>query len=109
MEFSKSYPQFFKKNKIEHNSDLFINKITISLHFFCVKFPMGLDKTEKKVFNKDMSVKLLLKQMGLGSLVGEKTARVSPMVKERQRFESEVRRQFIELKKKGLSIPVFTL
>lgn len=71
---------------------------------------MGLDKPEKKVLNKDMSVKLLLKQMGLGSMVGDSTkARVSPMVKERQRFESEVRRQFVELKKKGISIPVFTL
>jgi len=56
-----------------------------------------------------MSVKLLLKQMGLGSIFGDSKARVSPMVKERQRFESEVRRQFIELKKKGINIPVFTL
>jgi len=56
-----------------------------------------------------MSVKLLLKQMGLGG-IGDKTkARVSPMVRERQTFESEVRRQFVELKKKGISIPVFTL
>jgi len=71
---------------------------------------MGLDKEEKKVLNKDMSVKLLLKQMGLGSITGENAkARVSPMVKERQRFETDVRRQFLELKKKGISIPVFTL
>jgi len=70
---------------------------------------MGLDKGGKKVFNEYMSVKLLLKQMGLGSIFGDSKARVSPMVKERQRFESEVRRQFIELKKKGINIPVFTL
>lgn len=70
---------------------------------------MGLDKKKKKVLNKDMSVKLLLKQMGLGSLVGDTKSRISPMVKERQSFEKEVRRQFVELKKKGISIPVFTL
>lgn len=70
---------------------------------------MGLDKTKKKVLNRYMGVKLLLKQMGLGSIVGEQKARVSPMVKERQSFEKEVRRQFEELKKKGISIPVFTL
>ena len=71
---------------------------------------MGLDKTKKKVLNKIMSVKLLLKQMGLGSKMGGNSKlRVSPIVRERQRFEEEVRRQFIELKKKGISIPVFTL
>jgi hypothetical protein len=71
---------------------------------------MGLDKTFKKVLNKIMSVKLLLKQMGLGSIMGDSSkGRVSPMVKERQRFEVEVRRQFVELKRKGISIPVFTL
>lgn len=48
--------------------------------------------------------------MGLGSKLGENSkSRVSPLVRERQRFEEEVRRQFIELKKKGISIPVFTL
>jgi len=71
---------------------------------------MGLDKTKKKVLNKIMSVKLLLKQMGLGSKSGvNPKSRVSPLVRERQHFEEEVRRQFIELKKKGISIPVFTL
>ena len=71
---------------------------------------MGLDKTKKKVLNRYMGVKLLLKQMGLGSKLGVNSkSRVSPLVRERQRFEEEVRRQFIELKKKGLSIPVFTL
>lgn len=71
---------------------------------------MGLDKTKKRVLNRYMGVKLLLRQMGLGSIVGgNPKGRVSPMVKERQRFEQEVRRQFVELKKKGISIPVFTL
>jgi len=71
---------------------------------------MGLDNIEKKVLNRVMSVKLLLKQMGLGSKSEENSkSRVSPLVRERQRFEEEVRRQFIELKKKGISIPVFTL
>ena len=72
-------------------------------------FPMGLDKSPKKVFNEYMSVKLLLKQMGLGGSGDKAKARLSPMVRERQSFESEVRRQFVELKKKGISIPVFTL
>lgn len=70
---------------------------------------MGLDKTSKKVLNKCMSVKLLLKQMGLGGSVNASKVRVSPMVRERVRFEEDVRRQFVELKKKGISIPVFTL
>ncbi len=71
---------------------------------------MGLDKTKKKVLNKVMSVKLLLKQMGLGSRLGDNSkTRISPLVRERQRFEEEVRKQFMELKKKGISIPVFTL
>jgi hypothetical protein len=89
---------------------LFKHKLTIRLAFFQREFPMGLDKTEKKVLNRTMSVKLLLKQMGLGGKSGENSkSRVSPLVRERQRFEEEVRRQFVELKKKGISIPVFTL
>jgi|GEM_PF-1213008 len=71
---------------------------------------MGHDKSCKKVLNKIMSVKLLLKQMGLGRKSGEHAkVRISPLVRERQRFEEEVRRQFLDLKKKGISIPVFTL
>jgi len=69
---------------------------------------MGLDKRKKRVLNRDMGLKLLLRQMGLGSQESPKT-RVSPLVKERQIFEKEVRRQFMELKKKGLNISVFTL
>ncbi len=85
-------------------------KKTIRLAYLQSNFPMGLDKTKKKVFNSVMSVKLLLKQMGLGSKLGESSkSRVSPLVRERQRFEEEVRKQFMELKKKGISIPVFTL
>ena len=83
---------------------MFINvKKTIRLVYLKSNFPMGLDKTEKKVLNKIMSVKLLLKQMGLGSKSGENSkSRVSPLVRERQRFEEEVRKQFMELKKKQL-------
>lgn len=89
---------------------LFKHTITIRLAFFEREFPMGLDKTEKKVLNRTMSVKLLLRQMGLGSKTGGSSkSRVSPLVRERQRFEEEVRKQFMELKKKGISIPVFTL
>ncbi len=89
---------------------LFKYKKTIRLRYFQREIPMGLDKTQKKVLNKIMSVKLLLKQMGLGSKLGENSkTRISPLVRERQRFEEEVRKQFMELKKKGISIPVFTL
>lgn len=89
---------------------LFKHKKTIRLLFLQIEFPMGLDKTQKKVLNRVMSIKLLLRQMGLGSKLGENSkSRVSPLVRERQRFEEEVRKQFMELKKKGISIPVFTL
>ena len=56
-----------------------------------------------------MSVKLLLKQMGFGNGGSASKGRISPMVRERVRFEEDVRRQFVELKKKGINIPVFTL
>jgi hypothetical protein len=38
-----------------------------------------------------------------------KTKRLSPLAQERIRFEQEVHEQFVKLKEKGLSIPVFTL
>ena len=49
--------------------------------------------------------------MGLGTkrLFGVKEARVSPLTRDRQKFEEEVRGQFLKLKEKGLSIPIFTL
>jgi hypothetical protein len=56
--------------------------------------------------------KLLLEQLGLGlsRIIGKgKRERISPKTLEQQRFEDDVRDQIIELKKKGLSIPVFTL
>lgn len=58
------------------------------------------------------SMKLLLESMGLG--IGRwfgrtRKRRVSPLTSEREQFEREVKSQFEELKKKGLSIPVFTL
>ena len=56
-------------------------------------------------------MKLLLETMGLGirKLMHPKKTRVSPVTRERELFEKEVKGQFEELKKKGLSIPVFTL
>ena len=67
-----------------------------------------------------MNWKTLLAQLGFPALGGVKgyisrlfgrgkKERVSPMAMERQRFEADVRDQLMELKKKGLSIPVFTL
>lgn len=54
----------------------------------------------------------LLDNMGLGlaSLLGKKKKqRESPVIQERRRFEQDVKEQFIKLKEKGLSIPIFTL
>lgn len=58
-----------------------------------------------------MGITLLLSKLGLGPKKYSEGAirRLSPMARERIRFEDEVRVQFQELKKKGLSIPVFTL
>ncbi|OGG04228.1 hypothetical protein A2Z33_03700 [Candidatus Gottesmanbacteria bacterium RBG_16_52_11] len=59
-----------------------------------------------------MDGKLLLTQLGLGlsrMLGRKKRERVSPLTRERQEFEEEARSQLEQLKKKGLSIPVFTL
>ena len=39
----------------------------------------------------------------------EKQVRQSPLTQERERFEKEVKQQFLQLKEKGLSISVFTL
>lgn len=47
---------------------------------------------------------------GFAALLGRgKTKRLSPLAQERIRFEKEVHEQFVKLKEKGLSIPVFTL
>ncbi|MBI3576588.1 hypothetical protein HY086_00940 [Candidatus Gottesmanbacteria bacterium] len=48
---------------------------------------------------------------GIYSLLfgGGKKSRVSPLSRERERFEEEAKDQFKKLKEKGLSIPVFTL
>lgn len=45
-----------------------------------------------------------VRALGLG-----KKARVSPFDRARHSYEADARKEFIELKKKGLSIPVFTL
>jgi hypothetical protein len=63
-----------------------------------------------------MGLQLLLAKIGLGSPpVGGwskgdvRIKRISPMTRERIRFEDEAKAQFQALKRKGLSIPVFTL
>ncbi len=38
-----------------------------------------------------------------------KRPRLSPFEKDRKRYEADVREQFLKLKEKGLSIPIFTL
>jgi len=73
---------------------------------------MGLDKRKKSLLNRDMTLKLLLSKIGLGSKADEgdtRIKRISPMTAERMRFEDDAKAQFQALKKKGLSIPVFTL
>ncbi|KKU20500.1 MAG: hypothetical protein UX31_C0038G0003 [Candidatus Nomurabacteria bacterium GW2011_GWA1_46_11] len=74
-----------------------------------MNFPMGLDKEFVKCLNGNVNVKSLLQALGLGKLARDKSSRVSPIVRERERFEAEVREQFKKLKEKGISIPVFTL
>jgi hypothetical protein len=67
-----------------------------------------------------MNWKLLLQQLGLPATSGvmgyifrllgiRKKERVSPLTIERERFSQDARDQLVQLKKKGLSIPVFTL
>ncbi len=58
-----------------------------------------------------MGIKLLLVKLGLGGnhAKNDRIKRISPMTRDRMHFEEESAEQFRELKKKGLSIPVFTL
>ena len=82
--------------------------------------PMGLDREIFTCLNVCM-VHQPQSQMGSGGLVEAfsrglatllgrgRVVRQSPLAAERKRFESEVREQFVKLKEKGISIPVFTL
>ncbi len=61
----------------------------------------------------------ILPPMGLGTvskllrkvleILWGKKERISPLTRERQDFEKEAKNQFLKLKEKGLSIPIFTL
>ncbi len=55
--------------------------------------------------------RFLLQGMGYLSRLfgGGKTSRVSPLSRERERFEAEAKDQFQKLRDKGLCIPVFTV
>jgi len=46
----------------------------------------------------------ITRALGLGS-----KKRVSPATKDEERFERDAHDQFVQLKNKGLSIPIFTL
>lgn len=73
---------------------------------------MGLDNVLLRSLNKFMKIKSWLGSLGksfLLSFLGEQEERISPLVRERQKFEAEVKDQFLKLKEKGISIPVFTL
>lgn len=70
---------------------------------------MGLDKSLEKEFTglvrlPSLGLGHILRALGLG-----KKARMSPFERERRSYEEDVRKELLELKKKGLSIPVFTL
>lgn len=47
--------------------------------------------------------------MGWVSEKAKQGKRLSPLAQERIAFEQEVREQFVKLKEKGISIPIFTL
>ncbi len=75
-----------------------------------------LTRGYERVFNGHMaiaSISLGLHRFmtGINSLLfgGGKKSRVSPLSRERERFEEEAKSQFQKLKDKGLSIPVFTM
>lgn len=79
---------------------------------------MGLDKENKRVFDEwvTMIPRALLGFSAKGgvwgylvSLVTGRRRRRSPLEEERERYVKEVREQLTELKRKGLSIPIFTL
>ncbi len=82
---------------------------------------MGLDKDRLTCLNSFVNGNLPLHMGWTGkvffslkgyilSLFGrERQVRLSPSTQERERFEEEVKDQFIKLKEKGLSIPIFTL
>lgn len=73
---------------------------------------MRLDKDLKKVFNSHMFQRIFQKIMDLGRSPAfrcKRTSRVSPLTREREQFEEDVKGQFQKLKDKGISIPVFTL
>ena len=67
----------------------------------------------------DYVIQKLLRALGFPASGGEKgfavprmlgsKGRQSPVTKEREKFEEDVREQFRKLKEKGISIPVFTL
>ena len=73
---------------------------------------MGLDKKNNRCKTRYVKIKLPLLIWGLGVArffgFGQR-GRISPLVKERENFEREVKDQFLKLKEKGLSIPIFTL
>ena len=82
--------------------------------------PMGLDKRFFTWLNKKVKrlpqnqLGHVIQQMvetwkGFAMFLGRKGKRLSPLAEERMRFEKEAQEQFVKLKEKGLSIPVFTL
>ena len=85
-----------------------------------MKIPMGLDRGCGKCLNEYMVYQPQAHKgsesffeafsHGLATLLGRgRVIRQSPVAKERMRFEKEVHEQFVKLKEKGISIPVFTL
>ncbi|MFC1626880.1 hypothetical protein ACFL1P_01615 [Patescibacteria group bacterium] len=71
---------------------------------------MGLDMGFLTCFNRIM-ITLLLAQLGLGQnrRKTDKVVRKTPLQVEQESLERQAKTQFLKLKEKGLSIPVFTL
>jgi len=65
----------------------------------------------KRVYDGDVLGKMFNRMgLGLASILGKGSKqRESPVTRERERFEKDVKEQFLKLKEKGISIPIFTL
>ena len=70
---------------------------------------MGLDKD----IAKELTIHMKLLGLGLGAILRalgfHKKARMSLFERERKSYEADARKEFLKLKERGLSIPVFTL
>ena len=88
---------------------LYVNYITMGTTYNRWLKSYGTWQEQEKGFEWDYMIKRILATLGLGFPRRSRGERKSPVVTERERFEAEAKDQFLKLKEKGLSIPVFTL